>query len=140
MTATTSAAELTTGQIHITLDALDRVVILLPDPVAERLAASSRDGVKDYGYCHFESRRYSAATWETRAVHAMFEAVLAAHPDEQGLAPYRTYGCGYFYGWIVGQSSWDAAARTWSNNETPDRSLTLYGIHINHDGTSHFGD
>ncbi|MFD7334865.1 hypothetical protein ACFV98_02530 [Streptomyces violascens] len=139
MTATTSAAELTTEQILITVDAWDRAVLLLPDPIAERLAASSHDGVKDYGYCHFESRRYSAGAWETRAVHAMFEAVLAAYPDHQGLSQYRKYGCGYFYGWVVGESGWDITARTWSSSEKTSSRRSLCGIHINHDGTSHFG-
>ncbi|MFJ9416651.1 hypothetical protein ACIRPT_21015 [Streptomyces sp. NPDC101227] len=138
MTAATSAAELTPAQITVALDTWDQPVLVLPDAIAERLAVSSRTDVRDYGYCHFESRRFAADTYETRAIRVMFEAVLAAHPDEQGLDQYERFGTGYFYGWIVGASSWDADARTWKDYDAT-KHLHVHGIHLHHDGRSHFG-
>ncbi|MEU8911729.1 hypothetical protein [Streptomyces nigrescens] len=98
MTASTIVAELTPAQITVTLDQWARPVVVLPDEVAARLAVSSRIGVKDYGYCHFESRRFDADTYETRAIRVMSEAVLAVNPDEQVLSQYERFGTGYFYG------------------------------------------
>lgn len=138
MTASTIAATLTPAQITVTLDQWDRPVVVLPDDDAARLAISSRTDVKDYGYCHFESRRFDAGTYETRASRTMFEAVLAAHPDEQGLGQYERFGTGYFYGWIVGASGWDSAARTWRDYDAT-KHLHVDGIHLDHNGRSHFG-
>ncbi|MEU5430539.1 hypothetical protein AB0H73_33750 [Streptomyces olivoreticuli] len=138
MTASTITPELTPARITVTLDRWDRPVVVLPDDVAARLAVSSRTDVKDYGYCHFESRRFDADTFETHAIRAMFEAVLTAHPDEQGLGQYQRFGTGYFYGWIVGASGWDMAACTWNDYETT-KHLHVDGIHLHHDGRSHFG-
>ncbi|MGC5042419.1 hypothetical protein ACLQ16_03780 [Streptomyces albidoflavus] len=138
MPASTITATLSPAQITVTLDRWDRPVVVLPDDVAARLAASSRVGVKDYSYCHFESRRFDADTYETQAIRIIFETVLAAHPDEQGLGQYERYGTGYFYGWIVGASGWDSAARTWKNYEAT-KHLHVDGIHLHHDGRSHFG-
>ncbi|MFI1201691.1 hypothetical protein ACH4VR_19930 [Streptomyces sp. NPDC020883] len=132
----TTAGFLTAAHVTITLDQWGRPVIVLPDDIAARLAASSRTDVKDYGYGHFESRRFDAGTYETRAIRTLFEAVLAAHPDEQGLGQYERFGTGYFYGWIVGASGWDADARTWKDG---DITNLVYGIHLHHDGRSHFG-
>ncbi|GGW94692.1 hypothetical protein [Streptomyces noursei] len=136
MTFPTTADVLTAAHVTITLDQWERPVIVLPDDVAARLAASSRTDVKDYGYCHFESRRFGADTYETRAIRTLFEAVLAAHPDEQGLGQYEQFGTGYFYGWIVGASGWDMDARTWTDGDVAN---LVYGIHLHHDGRSHFG-
>ncbi|RLU79920.1 hypothetical protein CTZ27_35805 [Streptomyces griseocarneus] len=138
MTAPTITPELAPAQITVTLDQWDRPVVVLPDDIAERLALSSRTDVKDYGYCHFESRRFGADTFETRAIRTMFEAVLALHPDERGLGQYERYGTGYFYGWIVSASGWDMTARTWNDYETT-KHLHVDGIHLHHDGRSHFG-
>ena len=138
MTDSTFAADLTSAQITITLDRWARPVVVLPDDVATRLAVSSRTDVKDYGYCHFESRRFDPDTFETRAIRTLFEAVLAAHPDEQGLGQYERFGTGYFYGWIVGASGWDSDAHTWRDYDTT-KHLHVDGIHLHHDGRSHFG-
>ncbi|WP_031102407.1 hypothetical protein [Streptomyces sp. NRRL S-146] len=138
MTSPTTADDLTVAHVTVTLDQWERPVIVLPDDVAARLAASSRTDVKDYGYCHFESRRFDADTYETRAIWMLFEAVLAANPDEQGLGQYERFGTGYFYGWIVGASGWDSAARTWKDYEAT-KHLHVHGIHLHHDGRSHFG-
>ncbi|MFP3991055.1 hypothetical protein U9R90_27015 [Streptomyces sp. E11-3] len=138
MTVPTAAADLTVAQVTVTLDRWDRPVLVLPDDIAARLGASSRMDVKDYGYCHFESREFDADTYETRAIRTLFEAVLAVHPDEQGLGQYERFGTGYFYGWIVGVSGWDMDARTWKDYETT-KHLHVDGIHLHHDGRSHFG-
>ncbi|MBZ6476751.1 hypothetical protein [Streptomyces griseocarneus] len=138
MTAPTAAVDLTPEQITVPLDTWDRPVVVLPDDVAARMAASSRTDVKNYGYCHFESRRFSPDSYETRAIQTIFESVLAAHPDEQGLGQYERYGTGYFYGYIVGTSGWDASARTWRDYENTQH-LHVDGIHLRHDGRSHFG-
>ncbi|WP_435244301.1 hypothetical protein [Streptomyces sioyaensis] len=138
MTASTTAAELTLAQVTITLDQWNQPVAVLPDDIAARLAVSSREGVKDYGYCHFESRRFDADTYETRAIRTVFEAVLAAHPGEQGLQQYEQFGTGYFYGWIVGASAWDTVARTWRDSDAT-KHLDVHGIHLHHDGRAHFG-
>lgn len=138
MPGTTTAAELSTAQVTICLDRWNRLVLVLPDDIAARLAVSSRDGVKDYGYCHFESRRFGTHEYETRAVRSMFEAVLAAHPGEQGLGQYEQFGTGYFYGWIVGASGWDMTARTWWHYEAT-KHLHVDGIHLDHQGRAHFG-
>ncbi|MFG2141914.1 hypothetical protein [Streptomyces sp. NPDC048650] len=58
MTVSTITADLTSAQIIITLDQWATPVVLLPDKIAARLAVSSRTDVTDYGYCHFESRRF----------------------------------------------------------------------------------
>lgn len=139
MAVATSTVDLTPAQITMTLDRYNRPVVVLPDDVAERLAVSSRVGVKDYGYCHFESSRFDADTYETRAIHAIFRAVLAEHPDQQGLAQYEQFGTGYFYGWTVGASGWDMAARTWMDYDAT-KHLHVDGSHLHHDGRSHFGD
>ncbi|WP_370418945.1 hypothetical protein AB8O64_10845 [Streptomyces sp. QH1-20] len=138
MTVSTIAADLTSAQITITLDQWTRPVVVLPDDIAARLAVSSRTGVKGYGYCHFESCRFNADTYETRAIRALFEAVLAEQPDEQGLGQYERFGTGYFYGWIVGASGWDSAARTWRNHDAT-KHLHVDGIHLDHNGRSHSG-
>ncbi|MFE2157041.1 hypothetical protein ACFW9M_04420 [Streptomyces lydicus] len=138
MAAPATAVDLTPEQITITLDTWDRPVVVLPDGIARRLAVSSRTDVKDYGYCHFESRRFGADTFETRAVRATFEAVLAAHPDAQGLGQYRRFGTGYFYGWILGASGWNSTAHTWRDYDAT-KNLHVDGIHLHHDGRSHFG-
>ncbi|WTF17880.1 hypothetical protein OG846_30385 (plasmid) [Streptomyces sp. NBC_01601] len=122
----------------ITLDHWDHPVVLLPDDIAARLAISAAEGVKDYGYCHFESRRFDADTFETRAIRTVMEAVRAEHPDEPGLGQYEQFGTGYFYGAIAGASAWDPAARTW-RNYAATKHLHVHGIHLHTDGGSHFG-
>lgn len=139
MTDATAAVELPPEQITVTLDTWDRAVVVLPDGIAERLSVSSRTDVKDYGYCHFESRRFDADTFETRAVRAIVEAVLATHPEEQGLGQYRRFGTAYFFGWIVGASGWDMDARTWKDYGATERLRVRSGVHLHHDGSSHFG-
>ncbi|WP_406153037.1 hypothetical protein OG217_05105 [Streptomyces sp. NBC_01023] len=138
MTASTTAADLTTAQVTITLDQWDRPVVLLPDDVAARLAVSSRTDVRNYGYGHFESRVFGVDTYETRAIRTIFAAVLSAHPDDRGLAQYERFGTGYFYGWTVGVSGWDSAVRTWRNYNAT-KHLHVDGLHLEHDGRSHFG-
>ncbi|WP_432156018.1 hypothetical protein [Streptomyces sp. bgisy153] len=138
MIVSTIAPELLSEQVTVQLDRWERPVILLPDDVAARLAVSARADVKDYGYGHFESRRFGGDTYETRAIRTMFEVVLAAHPGEQGLAQYERYGTGYFFGSIVGISGWDETARTWTDYEAT-KHLHVHGIHLHHDGRSHFG-
>ncbi|MDX3695015.1 hypothetical protein PV726_32695 [Streptomyces europaeiscabiei] len=132
------AAELLPQQVTVRLDRWERPVLVLPDDVAARLAIAAATDVKDYGYCHFESRPFDADTFETRAIRTMFEAVLAVHPEEQGLGQFERYGTGYFYGWIVGASGWDEAARTWKDYDAT-KHLHVHGIHLDHDGRSHFG-
>lgn len=138
MTTPTTLDVLTVAHVTVTLDRWERPVLVLPDDVAARLSVSSRTDVRDYGYGHFESRRFDADSYETRSIRTLFEAVLAAHPDEQGLSQYERFGTGYFYGWIVGDSGWDTAARTWKNYDTT-KHLHVGGIHLHHDGRSHFG-
>ncbi|AKN68698.1 hypothetical protein QR97_01760 [Streptomyces sp. PBH53] len=141
MTSTTPVADLTMDQVTISRDRYDRAVVVLPDAIAERLAVSSHTDVKGYGYNHFESRPFDADTWETRAVHAIFDALLQACPEERqwGLGQYRRYGTGYFYGWVVGESGWDTEARNWKDPEATKHLHVNYGLHIHHDGRSHFG-
>ncbi|MFE0058742.1 hypothetical protein [Streptomyces sp. NPDC059003] len=138
MTDSTTTVGLAPAQVTITLDQWDRPVIVLPDAIAERLAASSRMDVRDYGYCHFESRRFASDTYETRAIRVMFEAVRAEYPAMHGLDQYERFGTGYFYGGIVGTSGWDSAARTWNDYEAT-KHLHVHGIHLHPDGRSHFG-
>ncbi|MCX4677674.1 hypothetical protein OG413_20595 [Streptomyces sp. NBC_01433] len=139
MTLPSTATNLTPTQVTVTLDRWDRPVAVLPDDVAARLTVSSHAEVRDYGYGHFESRRFGPDTYETHAIRAMFEAVLAAHPDQQGLGQYERYGTGYFYGWIVGTSGWDTAAHTWKDYDATQHLQLVNGIHLHHDGRSHFG-
>ncbi|WP_435060220.1 hypothetical protein [Streptomyces sp. bgisy060] len=134
MTTPTLSAECVT----IALDQWGQPVAVLPDDVAARLSAASREQVKDYGYGHFESRRFPADSYETRAIHAIFEAVLAAHPEEQGLTQYQRYRSGYFYGFVVGESGWDLSAQSWRNYGAT-RHLRVYGLHLDPRGSSHFG-
>ncbi|MER5301389.1 hypothetical protein ABT039_18205 [Streptomyces lasiicapitis] len=138
MHASTTVAPLTRAQITMTLDQWGQPVVVLPDDVAARLATSSRMGIKDYGYCHFESRSYGSESYETRAIRTIFEAVLATHPDALGLGQYERYGTGYFCGWTVGASGWDMATRTWKDYAAT-KHLRVYDLHLNHDGSSHFG-
>ncbi|WP_326693380.1 MULTISPECIES: hypothetical protein [unclassified Streptomyces] len=134
-----TGTKLTTEQITVTLDIWERPVVVLPDDVAARLSVSSRDGLRDYGYCHVESRQFDADTFETCAVRTILEAVQAAYPAELGLSQYRLFNVGSFYGWIIGASGWDTAARTWTDYDA-HRHLTVRGAHLHHDGRSHFGD
>ncbi|MEV0437691.1 hypothetical protein AB0I84_40865 [Streptomyces spectabilis] len=138
MHASTTTAPLTRAQITVTLDQWDQPVVVLPDDVAARLSTSSRTDVKGYGYGHFESRPYGSESYETRTIRTIFEAVLAAHPDTLGLGQYKRYGTGYFCGRTVGVSGWDMAARTWKDYAAT-KHLRAYDLHLNHDGTSHFG-
>ncbi|NEW75467.1 hypothetical protein [Streptomyces rhizosphaericus] len=139
MAASIPDSELTPAQVTITVDQWHRPVAVLPDRIAIRLAVSSRDSVRDYGYCHFESRRFDADTFETRAIRALLEAVVQAYPEAQGVSQYRTYDVGYFYGSIIGASGWDMAARTWKNYAATEHLRVRRGIHLHHDGRSHFG-
>ncbi|MFD3514836.1 hypothetical protein [Streptomyces sp. NPDC058657] len=138
MTAPTSAPDLTTAQIALTLDSWDRPMVLLPDDMAARLSLSAKKGVKDYGYCHFESVRFDADTFETRAIRTIIEAVVAAHPDEAGLTQYHRWGTAYFYGTVVGVSGWNESTRSWADYQAT-KHLHVHGLHLNHDGRSHFG-
>ncbi|WP_030780708.1 hypothetical protein [Streptomyces sp. NRRL S-920] len=135
MHASTTTAPLSPAQVTMTLDQWDRPVVVPPDDVAARLSTSSAD-MKNYGYGQFESRRFGAETYETR--RTIFDAVLAAHPDALGLGQYERYGTGYFCGWTVGASGWDMDARTWKNYAAT-KHLHVYDLHLNHDGSSHFG-
>ncbi|UQA96703.1 hypothetical protein [Streptomyces halobius] len=138
MTSPTTVDDLAVAHVTVTLDQWERPVVVLPDDVAARLAVSSRTDVRDYGYCHFESRRFDADTYEARVIRTVFEAVLAAHPDKQGLGQYERFGTGYFYGWVVGASGWDSTVRTWRDYDAT-KGLPVDGIHLHHDGSSHFG-
>ena len=137
MTAST-APELLPEQVTVRLDRCGQPVLVLPDDVAARLAVSAATGLRNYGYCHFESRRFDADTYETHAIRTMFEALVAAHPGEQGLSQYPRYGTGYFYGGIVGASGWDETTRTWKD-WAATKHLHVHGIHLHPDGRSHFG-
>ncbi|MGW1275565.1 hypothetical protein ACWD4V_01220 [Streptomyces tsukubensis] len=138
MTTLTRASNPDPAQIAVALDWVDRPVVVLPDEVAARLSASSRTGVKNYGWGHFESVRFGADSYEAHAVRAMFRAVLTAHPDDPGLRQYERFGVGHIYGFIVGASGWDTGARTWRDYGTK-RHLHVDPAHLHPDGRVHFG-
>ncbi|WP_143664391.1 hypothetical protein [Streptomyces sp. NRRL B-24572] len=138
MTTAMTAPVLTAEQVTVALDCWDRPVAVVPDAVAARLAAASCEEVRDYGYGHHESRHFAADSYETRAVRAIFKALVDSHPDEPGVRQFDRYGVGCFYGFVVGISGWDCSTGYWKDGEAA-RHLSVAGIHVNRDGRSHFG-
>ncbi|EMF20384.1 hypothetical protein H114_32614 [Streptomyces gancidicus BKS 13-15] len=116
-----AAPTLTADQVTVTADQMGRPVAVVPDDVARLLAAASREGIDPEARgIDFESVAHPADSWVAVTVRTVFEAVLAARPDDaddlsSGLGQYRTYGGGTFYGFIVGTSGWDPDTRWWSD-------------------------
>ncbi|MFI1012587.1 hypothetical protein [Streptomyces sp. NPDC020965] len=138
MDAATPLAELRLAQIAVPLNWWGRPTVVLPDAVAERLAMAGPADGKHYGHSRLEVRRFDADTYETRAVHAILQAVIGLYPEEWGVAEYERFGTGHFCGWIVGESGWSMVARTLKNCAATQH-LNVDPVHLHPDGRSHFG-
>ncbi|MFK0294287.1 hypothetical protein ACIQU6_27970 [Streptomyces sp. NPDC090442] len=117
MTATTPT--LTVADVTVTTDAAGRLYAVIPNTVARLLAIAAREGINPNARgIDFQSVAHPANSWAATTVRTIFEAILAARPDEannvcSGLGLYRRYGGGTFYGFICGEGAWDADARWW---------------------------
>ncbi|WP_438948365.1 hypothetical protein [Streptomyces mirabilis] len=96
---------------------------VIPDAVARALAVAAKAGINPEARgAFFESSPHPADSWAAATVRTIFEAVIAVRPEDaedvsSGLGQYRTWDGGTFYGFIVGESGWDTAARWWRDYE-----------------------
>ncbi|MFB6629943.1 hypothetical protein ACFCWY_08615 [Streptomyces sp. NPDC056362] len=110
---------LTPADVTVTTDHAGRAYAVVPDDVARLLADASRKGIDPEARgISFESDLHPADSWTARTVRTIFEAVLASPAatedhDAHGLAQYRKWDGGTFYGFIVGTSGWDTDTRWW---------------------------
>ncbi|MEU3137017.1 hypothetical protein ABZ691_30140 [Streptomyces sp. NPDC006854] len=115
----TCTPALSISDVTVVTDSHGRLYAIIPDDSARRLNAASREGIDPEARgAFFESVQHPADSWTAAAVRTIFEAVLAACPEQgqdlsSGLALYRTHDGGNFRGFIVGESAWDPAARWW---------------------------
>ncbi|MFD5722634.1 hypothetical protein [Streptomyces sp. NPDC127036] len=120
----TTAPTLTTNDVTVTTDHAGRPYAVIPDDIARALTLASHQGIDPEARgMFFESDRHPADSWTAATVRTIFEALLAsplAREDVHawGLALYREFGGGTFYGFIVGESGWDPDTRWWRNPET----------------------
>jgi hypothetical protein len=119
MTTATTAPTLTADAVTVTTDNCGRAYAVVPDDVARLLAVAAVQGINPEARgIFFESDAHPADSWAATTVRTVFDAVLAspvAAEDHHahGLWLYRKYDGGTFYGFIVGESAWDADARWW---------------------------
>ncbi|MFI6340755.1 hypothetical protein [Streptomyces sp. NPDC050535] len=110
---------LTPDAVTVTTDRMGRLYAVIPDDVARPLTIASHKGIDPEARgIFFESDPHPADSWAATTVRTVFEAVLSsplAAEDNHawGLNQYRKYDGGTFYGFIVGESAWDANTRWW---------------------------
>lgn len=120
----TTAPTLTTNDVTVTTDHAGRPYAVIPDDVARPLALAAGQGIdREARGMFFESDPHPAGSWTAATVRTIFEALLASplardNVRAWGLAQYREFDGGTFYGFIVGESGWDPDTRWWRNPET----------------------
>ncbi|MCG8971831.1 hypothetical protein [Streptomyces sp. CL12-4] len=121
---TAIAPTLTLDAVTVTTDHMGRVYAVIPDDVARPLAVAARKGIdpEARGYFSQESTAHPADGWVAATVRTIFEALLnspavADDDDKWGLGQYRTWGGGTFWGFIVGESGWNADTRWWRDHD-----------------------
>ncbi|MFF4543693.1 hypothetical protein ACFY1J_05510 [Streptomyces sp. NPDC001406] len=119
MATVTAAPTLAVTDVTVTTDNMGRAYAVIPDAVARPLAVAALQGIDPNARgIFFESDAHPADSWVATTVRTIFDAVLAspvaAEVDHaHGLWLYRKFDGGTFYGFIVGESGWDADARWW---------------------------
>ncbi|GAA5070514.1 hypothetical protein [Streptomyces similanensis] len=123
--STATTPTLTAADVTVTTDHMGRLYAVIPDHVARPLAVASHAGIDPQarGYFSQESTAHPAGSWVAATVRTIFAALLAspvsaADVRERGLGQYLTWDGGTFYGFIVGESGWNADTRWWRNYET----------------------
>lgn len=132
---TTATTTLTVTDVTVTTDGMGRPYAIVPDDVARLLHTASRAGIDPEARgIYFETTPHPADSWVATTVRTIFDAVLAspvADDDHHahGLWQYRKWDGGTFYGWIVGESAWDADTRWWreygKHNDLISRGATI---------------
>ncbi|MFB8023577.1 hypothetical protein ACFC36_33945 [Streptomyces rubiginosohelvolus] len=121
---------LSTSDVTVTTDNSGRLYAIVPDEIARRLNAASREGIDPNARgAFFRSVTHPADSWTATTVRTVFESVLSARPEmgqdlSSGLGLYRTHDGGDFRGFIVGESAWDSATRWWREYGQHDDLIT----------------